>query len=86
MASFSNISSIHPYVSFNNNKVTNLKIFFIYNFNIQIENLDLLNKWVIYKFNICIATNVKDYKLWAYIQMNFKKFKIKYFDMLDSST
>lgn len=31
------------------------------------------------------ATNVKNYKLWAYIQIDFKKFEAKHFDKLDSS-
>lgn len=36
-------------------------------------------------FNICAVTNVKNYKLWAYIQIDFKKFEAKDFDKLDSS-
>lgn len=67
MANFLSISSAHLYVLSYDNKVTNLKAFFPYGFDIQITKLNLLDKWIIYKFNICIAINVKDYELLVYI-------------------
>lgn len=63
MASPLNISNIHSYVLTHDNETANLKAFFTLSFDIQITDSDLLNKWVIYRFNICAVTNVKDYKL-----------------------
>lgn len=62
MANFLSISSIQPFVLSHNNKIANLKVFFVHSYDIH-----LLDKWITYKFNICVATNIKDYKLWAYI-------------------
>lgn len=63
MTSFLSISSIQPFVLFHNNKIANLKVFFIYSYNIQTTNSDLFDKWITHKFNICVATNIEDYKL-----------------------
>ena len=86
MAGLLNILSVHSYVLFHNNKITNLKAFFVHNFNIQITNIDLLNKWITHRFNIYTAINIKDYKLWACIQIDFKKFEAKYFNILNNNT
>lgn len=86
MASPLSISSAHPHILFYVNKTTNLKALFTHGFDIQTTDADLLNKWVTYKFNICAVTNVEDYELWIYIQIDFQKFEAKHFNMLDSST
>ena len=44
MVSFLNILNIYSYILSHNNKATNLKVFFTYNFDIQISNPNLLNK------------------------------------------
>ena len=63
MASHLSISSAYFYVSSFDNKTTNLKALFTYNFDIETDNSNLLNKWVTHRFNICTATQVEDYKL-----------------------
>ena len=63
MAGLSSISSIFSYVLSHNNKTANLKTPFTYRFDIQIADLDLLNKWVTYRLNVYTITNVKDYEL-----------------------
>lgn len=67
MADLSSISKTYFYASSQNNKVINLKILFVHGFDILIADPDLLDKWVINTFNICVATNVEDYKLGACI-------------------
>ena len=86
MAGLSSISSAQSYVPSHNNETANLKALFVHGFNIETADPYLLDKWVTHRFNICAATNVEDYELWAYIQIDFKKFEAKHFDMLDSST
>lgn len=85
MAGPLSISSIYSYVSSYNNKAANLKAFFAYGFDIQIANPDSPNKWVIHRFDICAATYIPKYELWACIQIDFKKFKAKHFNILDGS-
>lgn len=67
MAGPLSILSAHSYIPSHNNKAADLKTLFAYHFDIQIANPDLLDKWVIHKFNICAATNVEDYELWICI-------------------
>lgn len=86
MAGFLSISSPYLHVSSHSNRAANFKAFFVHGFIILTADFDLLNKWVIHRFNIYVARNIKDYKLWACIKTNFKKFKAKYFNILDSST
>lgn len=86
MAGPSSISSAQPHVPSYQSKAADLKAFFAHGFDIETADPDLLDKWVSYRFTICAATNVEDYELWACIRMDFKKFKAKHFDMLDSST
>lgn len=85
MASSSSISSIYPHVISYKNKAASLKAFFTYGFDIQIINPNLFDMWVTHKFNICTTINVKDYELWTCILMDFKKFEVKYFNILDSN-
>ena len=86
MAGSSSIASTHSHVLSHDNEAADYKAFFAHGFDIQRVDTDLLNKWVTHWFNICIAANVEDYKLWVCIQIDFKKFEAKYFDMLDSSS
>lgn len=86
IASSFSISSAHSHVSSHNNKAANLKTLFAYGFDIQTAKPDLFNELVTLQFNIYVAINIVDYKLWIGIQTDFKKFKVKYFDILDNST
>ena len=63
-----------------------LKILFAQGFNIQTADHDLLNKFVIHRFNQYAALDAEDYGLWDLIQMDFEKFEAKHFDELDSTT
>ena len=63
MANPLSISNIYFYVLSLNSKAANLEAFFIYNFDIQTTDFNLLNKWVTHRFNICAAINVKNYEL-----------------------
>lgn len=85
IAGFSSILSAHFHVLLHDNEAANLKVFFAHNFDIQTSDPDLFDKKVTHRFNIYAATNVEDYKLWAYIWIDFKKFEVKHFDILDSS-
>ena len=82
----SNISIAHFHIPSHDNEAANLKAFFAHGFDIQTADPNLLDKWVTYRFNICAATKVEDYELWISIQINFKKFEAKHFDMLDNNT
>ncbi len=86
MAGPLSISNAHSHVLSYNNEVTYLKVFFAHGFDIQTIDPNLLNKWVIHRFNICAATNVEDYELWICIRTDFKKFETKHFNILDNST
>ena len=46
-----------------NLEINNLTIFFGPNFDVQIADFDLLNKYVIYKFNQYTVGNIEDYSL-----------------------
>ncbi len=86
MAGPSSISSAHSHVPSHDNEAADLKALFAHGFDIQTVDPDLLDKWVTHRFNICAATNVEDYELWICIRTGFKKFEVKYFDILDNST
>ena len=73
----SNISNVLSHDS-----KANLKIFFDNNIEIEITNHDILNKYIIQKFNQYAAVNAKDYSLWDCIQVDFRKFEAKHFDKL----
>lgn len=49
--------------------------------NIEMTDYNIFNKYAIYKLNQYIAINTKNYSFWEYIQVDFGKFKAKYFDM-----
>ena len=78
-------SSISSALS-NDAKVINPKILFGHSFDIQKADNDLLNKYVIYKFNQYAEMNVEDYCLWDSIQMYFAKFEARHFNELDNPT
>lgn len=61
MASLSSISSIHFYILFYNYKAINLKIFFTYKLDFQTTDQENINKYMIYKFNLYIITNNKNF-------------------------
>ena len=86
MAGPSSISSALSNARSQDQEAADLKILFGPSFNIQIADLDLLNKYVIYKFNQYATVNTKDYSLWDSIEMDFAKFEAKNFDELDSAT
>lgn len=54
-------------------------------FNVQIADHDLINKFIIHRFNQYVVLNAKDC-LWNYIQIDFGKFEVKHFDDIDDST
>lgn len=58
MASLSNISSVHSYVTSHDIETTNLKALFTYDLDIQTAHLNLPNKQVTHIFNIYTGTNV----------------------------
>ena len=66
-------------------KTANLTISLDNSINIETTDHDILNKYAIYKFNQYTAINAKDYGLWNYIQVDFKKFEGKYFDQFYNS-
>ena len=76
MADFFSTSSVF----LQNSKTANLKIFFDNNIAIETIDINTLNKYAIHQFNKYAAANTKDYNLWDYIQVNFKRFKGKHFD------
>lgn len=66
-------------------KVYDLKIFFCLCFDIQtILYYDLLNKYVIYKFNQYTIKNIKDYSFGDFIQINLANFEINDFNEFDN--
>lgn len=67
-------------------EVNNQKILFYPRFDIQTADYDLLNKYVIYKFNQYIAINIEDYSFWNFIQIDFTKFEVKYFNKFNNIT
>lgn len=47
----------------------------------------MINQYIIYKFNLKYAEMyVKDYYLQCFIQIDFVKFKARYFDELNNAT
>lgn len=60
-------------------KIIKVKILFTHKTNIQIFDLDLINKFVIYKLYKYVDINIKDYNLCKYNLIDFKKFAIKHF-------
>lgn len=71
-----NISS----VLLHNFEPNDLKIYFDNNIDFKTTDYDIINKYMIYKFNLYIVINNKDYNLQDCIKVNFKKVKVKYFD------
>ena len=67
------------------NPKTNLKIFFDKSIDIERIDHDILNKYAITKFNEYVVTNVKDYNLWDWIQVDFGRFEAKHFDSFRDS-
>lgn len=82
MTDFSSIRSIF----LQNSKVSNLKIIFKFSFNVQKVDYNLFNKYVIYQVNQYKAMNIEHYSLYKFIQIDFVKFEVKYFDKLDNIT
>ena len=48
-------------------KTTNPEVLFAQGFNIKTADHDLINKFVIHRFNQYKALNAKDWSLWDYI-------------------
>ena len=67
-------------------EVVNLKILFANGMDIKTADYDILNKYVIHKFNQYAAANAKNFNLWDYIQVDFKMFEAKHFDDFDGLT
>lgn len=67
------------------NLKADLKIFFDNNIDIEIIDYNIFNKYAIYKLNQYAVTNAKNYNPWNCIQVNSKKFKVKYFDKFYNS-
>lgn len=65
-----------------NPKIDDLKAVFAQGFNAQTANYYLINKFVVQKFNQYIVLNVKGYRFWNCIQIDFEKFEAKYFDKM----
>lgn len=63
MVGLSSILSIHSHNSFYDYKATNLKASFAYKFQFQTTDYNIINKYVIHKFNLYIAANNKDFSL-----------------------
>lgn len=74
------ISKLHD------SETVNLKALFAQRFNVEITDHDLINKFVLHRFNQYVALNTKDYRLWDCIQIDFEKFEVRHLDKLDSVT
>lgn len=85
MADLSNIPNAFSHTLFHNYEVINLRILFAQAFDIQTTDYDLLNKFVIHRFNQYNAVNTEDYSLWDCIQIDFEKWESKYFNKLDNA-
>ena len=67
-------------------EAVDLKIFFANSMDIQTADHDILNKYIIHRFNQYAAANTEDYSLWNGIQVDFEKFEAKHFDEFDGPT
>lgn len=67
-------------------EVQDFKILFRPSFNVQVTDYNLLNTYVIYKVNQYQVLNIKDYSLQDFIQIDFMRFQVEYFDQLDNTT
>lgn len=81
MAGFSTILGIFLH----NTEIANLKIFFYNGIDFQLADCNFINKYNVYQFNKYITTNINNYDLWNSIQINFRKFKTKYFNQLKNT-
>lgn len=67
-------------------KIVNLKILFTQRFDFQTTDHNIINKYIIYKFNYKYKEmNIKDYCFQDSIQIDFAKFETKYFDRLNNA-
>lgn len=82
IANFLIVSNIYIH----NTKTTNLEVLFAQRSNIKTADNDLINKCIIHRFNHYKAFNTPDWSLQYYIQIDFEKFEVKYFDQIDSPT
>lgn len=82
MANFSSTLS----APLDNFKTANLKTLLNNSTNIEMTDINTLNKYIIYNFDEYAAVNIKDYSLWDYIQVNIGRFKGKHFNQLYNST
>ena len=84
MAGVSSVSSVLS--KSRDPKNIDLKTLFVQGFNIETADHDLINKFVIHRFNQYAALNAKNYRLWDFIQIDFEKFEAKHFDIFYGPT
>lgn len=84
MAGPSSVSSVLS--DLHDPETTDLKALFAQGLTVETADHDLINKFVIQRFNQHRALNAEDWSLWDCIQIDFEKFEAKHFDQVDSLT
>ena len=80
MVSLSSILSTNSHIPSYDYEAGNLYAFFTHGFDLQTTDHNIINKYIIYIFNLYTAANDKDFNLWECILADFGKFEMQYFD------